>query len=426
MSDLLPTLADVAAEQSVLGAVLLSDTAMDALVNEIRLRAEHFYRPEHARVFAAMMALYDEQKPIDVLTLLDRLGGPNVGKQQRAEIDLLASSVPAVGHVRQYALTVREMAHWRNRLRALWDAQDAIGRRDAHDWSAAMHRLEAAESRRDTGLRAPDDLGLQFLDWYDQDESIVIQTPWPLINDGLFGGLRPGDTTIIAGWSGMGKSVSGDGILEGAHEQGHTGCAYVNEMGEVERTARLIAARSGLKFERILRKQLAPGEYTKLFKEASRLPFWLQPCAGWNVEELARDIRRRRWPIAFIDRADRIRHGGKTRDLDLISETLADAARQSGTHLLMSVQLNRGRLSQRVSAARQRPALQDLRGTGAWEHDARNVIFVHRNEEETETGKVMVDFDGVVDLAKVSNGRKTEQPVTLNPIRMRLDAVDPY
>jgi replicative DNA helicase len=423
MSDPLLTLADVSAEQSVLGAVLLSDTAMDALVTEIKLRPEHFSQIEHIRVFAAMIGLYDEQAPIDIVTLRDRLRGQPVTE---AQLDLLAASVPAVGHVRQYALTVVELAHWRNRMRALYDAQDAISRRDPDDWSAAMHRLDAAEARRDTGLRAPDELGLQFLTWYEDPENVVIPTPWPMINDGLFGGLRPGDTTIMAGWSGMGKSVGGDFMLEVAAAAGYSGCAYVNEMGEIERTARLLAARSGLKFERILRKMLATDELRKLVDHASKLPFWLQPCAGWNVEELARDIRRRRWPIAFVDRADRIRHGGKTHDLDLISETLADAARQSGTHLVMSVQLNRGRVSQRVSAARPRPALQDLRGTGAWEHDARNVIFVHRNEEETDTGKVMVDFDGVMDLAKVSNGRKTEQPVTLNPVRMRLDAVDPY
>src|SRR5438445_9805912 len=61
------------AEQSVLGAILLSDRSMYALVIEEGLRAEDFYRERHGLIYEAMLALYNESEPVDVLTVTDRL-----------------------------------------------------------------------------------------------------------------------------------------------------------------------------------------------------------------------------------------------------------------------------------------------------------------------------------------------------------------
>ena len=61
------------AEQSVLGAILLSDRSLYALVIEEGLRAEDFYRERHGTIYEAMLALYNESEPVDVLTVTDRL-----------------------------------------------------------------------------------------------------------------------------------------------------------------------------------------------------------------------------------------------------------------------------------------------------------------------------------------------------------------
>src|SRR6202012_1876961 len=61
------------AEQSVLGAILLSDRSLYALVIEEGLRPEDFYRERHATIYEAMPALYNESEPVDVLTVTDRL-----------------------------------------------------------------------------------------------------------------------------------------------------------------------------------------------------------------------------------------------------------------------------------------------------------------------------------------------------------------
>jgi replicative DNA helicase len=107
------------AEESVLGAVLLSDTALPALVEE-GLRREDFYREQHRLIFAAMLDMHERGEPVDALTLVARLD--RTGRLEdaggRAAIELLASSVPQVGSYRQYARIVIDAARER-RMRRL-------------------------------------------------------------------------------------------------------------------------------------------------------------------------------------------------------------------------------------------------------------------------------------------------------------------
>ena len=113
------------AEQSVLGAVLLSDTALPALIIDERLQAADFYRESHGLIFTAMLELHGAGEPVDALTLVEHLkqAGQLDAVGGRATVDLLAGSVPAVGNVRQYARIVRENAMLRRLLNAAYEIQ---------------------------------------------------------------------------------------------------------------------------------------------------------------------------------------------------------------------------------------------------------------------------------------------------------------
>jgi len=91
------------AEQSVLGAILLSDRVLYALVIAEGLRPEDFYREHHGTIYSAMLARYNESEPVDELTGSDRLR--TMGKLEdvggRAAVDELAGTVPAAGHARR-------------------------------------------------------------------------------------------------------------------------------------------------------------------------------------------------------------------------------------------------------------------------------------------------------------------------------------
>src|SRR3712207_3475519 len=113
------------AEQSVLGTVLLSDTALPALIIDERVQPEDFYRESHGRIFRAMLDLHTKGEPVDAVTLkevlkqsgeLDAVGG-------EAAVDFLAGAVPGIANVRHYAKIVRENAMLRRPLHATHEIQ---------------------------------------------------------------------------------------------------------------------------------------------------------------------------------------------------------------------------------------------------------------------------------------------------------------
>ena len=162
------------AEQSVLGAVLLSDTALPALIIDERLQPEDFYREAHGLIFKAMLDLHTVGEPVDALTLvehlkqsglLERVGG-------RAAVDLLAGSVPAVGNVRQYARIVRENAMLRRLLHASYEIQARVHSHEASPRElvdlAERSILEVAHEDRRKDFRAINDLLSAELDKLEQ------------------------------------------------------------------------------------------------------------------------------------------------------------------------------------------------------------------------------------------------------------------
>ena len=120
------------AERSVLGAILLSDHAMYGLVIEDGLRPDDFYREQHRRVYEAMHELYAESKPVDILTVTDRLRGKGTLQEAGGEVGVhaLAGSVLAAGNVRHYAQIVRENALMRRLLSTAHQIQASVAGRE--------------------------------------------------------------------------------------------------------------------------------------------------------------------------------------------------------------------------------------------------------------------------------------------------------
>jgi replicative DNA helicase len=211
------------AEQSVLGAVLLSDTALPALIIDERLHPEDFYREAHGIVFAAMLELHGGGEPVDALTLVEHLkqAGRLEAAGGRAAIDLLAASVPAVGHVRQYARIVRENAMLRRLLRASYDIQARVHAHDALPRElvdiAERSILEVAheDSRKD--FRSANDVlftELDKLEKLSQEGKAITGTPSGFEDlDMVTGGFQPGNLIILAARPSMGKCLSGSTLV---------------------------------------------------------------------------------------------------------------------------------------------------------------------------------------------------------------------
>jgi replicative DNA helicase len=211
------------AEQSVLGAVLLSDTALPALIIDERLQPEDFYRESHGRIYRAMLDLHSVGEPVDALTLVEHLkrAGDLDAVGGRAAIDLLAGAVPAVGNVRQYARIVRDNAMLRRLLRASYDIQAKVHSHEAQPRElvdmAERAILEVAheDSRKD--FRNIGDLllaELEKLEKLSQAGKSITGTPSGFEDlDNVTGGFQPGNLIILAARPAMGKCLAGSSLV---------------------------------------------------------------------------------------------------------------------------------------------------------------------------------------------------------------------
>src|ERR687897_806763 len=211
------------AEQSVLGAVLLSDTALPALIIDERLHPDDFYRDGHARIYQAMLDLHTLGEPVDALTLVEHLkqAGDLEAVGGRAAIDLLAGSVPAVGNVRQYARIVRDNAMLRRLLRASYEIQARVHSHEAlpRDLVDMAERaiLEVAheDSRKD--FRPIHDLlesELNKLERLSREGKSITGTASGYDDlDTITGGFQPGNLIILAARPSMGKCLAGSSLV---------------------------------------------------------------------------------------------------------------------------------------------------------------------------------------------------------------------
>ena len=108
------------AETSVLGAIMLSEQALDALLIDVKLTPEHFYRERHRLIFRAMIALKGktDSAPVDVVTVCDELerAGELEEAGGRAYVYSLPNLVPSAANIRQYAKHVRVIVNHQNRF----------------------------------------------------------------------------------------------------------------------------------------------------------------------------------------------------------------------------------------------------------------------------------------------------------------------
>ena len=211
--------------QSVLGAILLSDRAMYALVIEEGLEPEHFYRERHSLIYGAMVALYNKGEPLDVLTVVEKLR--QRGELERAggetAVDELTAAVPAAGHARRYAQIVVENTLMRGCWRRLGIQESAFAdtSRPARARGARREGGARGRARRSPeGLPRVDqvlDEELDKLHRLSTEGTVLTGTPsGSKTSTRSTGGFQRGNLIIIAARPAMGKSALVCNIAENA------------------------------------------------------------------------------------------------------------------------------------------------------------------------------------------------------------------
>lgn len=399
------------AELGVLGALLMSPAVvLDALAGEEGLRADHFQYDMTRRIFRAIADAAAEGVDPDEITVAARLPA-----DRRADVQICLAAAAPFASTRGYARAVIHFAErqlWRQAGLLLIDAADA----DDEGLRQRAGTLLDTGTAEPSNVTTPDELGMLVWQHVDgQQPPDLLPLPWGKLEHWIGGGLVPGDTTVIAGWTSHGKSVVCDQLVTHAARDRGRGAIYINEMGRLERALREVARLSGVPFLRLRSRTLQPDDHKPVVDAAGRIGFHVVDAAGWTAQRIARHMRVSRWTIAAVDHVHLVPGASEVRELDAISTELNAAARQANTHLLIVAQLNDERAKQENLP---RPVLRDIRGSARLRHDAANVLFVY-----LPAGDPAADPHGPrpADLywAKVRNGALGGAATTYDPVRLR-------
>ncbi len=413
---------DLEAERSVLGAILLSDRPMYALVIEENLRAQDFYWDRHRLIYEAMLSLYHDSEPVDVVTVTDRLrqtakladaGGATA-------VDELAGLVPAAAHARRYAQIVREHALLRRLLTASYEVQASVLGHTAPPRElveqAEKAMLEVARDDRRQDFRAIADVlddELDKLHRLSLEHTSLTGTPSGFKDlDEVTGGFQPGNLIIIAARPAMGKSALVANIAENAAvSHGKAVALFSLEMSEAELAQRFIASQARIRGDELRKGRVAENRWPKILAASQRLagaPLWIDDSSDVGLLEIRAKARRLHTKcegglsLIIIDylqlmRTDS-RYDSRVTAVGELSRGLKILARELNVPVIALSQLSRAVESRTPKI----PQLSDLRESGSVEQDADLVIFIYRDDYYEESSERQGEADLI--LAKHRNG----------------------
>ena len=408
------------AEASVLGAILLSERAMYGLVIEEGLKVEDFYRRRHGVVFEAMLALYGESEPIDVLTVTEHLRSHGKLEEAggQAAIDALTGGVPAAGNARRYAKIVKELALLRRVLTATHEIQASVATRDASPRDiverAERTMLDVAHDDRQKDARAISEVlddELDKLERLSRERTALTGTPSGFQDlDTITGGFQAGNLVIIAARPSMGKSALVTNIAENtAVDHGKAVALFSLEMAEAELAQRFIASRAGVFGDQLRKGRVADAKWPRIRDAASKLaraPIFIDDSSDLGLLEVRAKARRlhqqHELGIVIIDYLQLMRTDtsldSRVLQIGEISRGLKILARELAVPVIALSQLSRA-VEQRTD---KRPILSDLRESGSIEQDADLVMFIYRDEYYDDESEREGEADLIV--AKHRNG----------------------
>ncbi|MFV0458282.1 MAG: replicative DNA helicase [Actinomycetales bacterium] len=410
---------DQAAEQAVLGSMLLSKDAIADVVEA--LRGQDFYRPAHELVFDAVLDLYGRGEPADALTVSDEL--TKRGELGRvggvSYLHLLINSVPTAANAAYYADIVRERAI----LRRLVEAGTKIAQlgyaTDGGDVDALVNEAQA-EIYQVTERRSSEDyvrLSSVIESTIEEieasegrgDEMVGVPTGFSEL-DQLTNGLHPGQMIVLAARPAIGKSTVGLDIARAASiKNGMTSVIFSLEMTRTEITMRLLSAEATVSLQNMRKGMMRKEDWTRLASTMGRVneaPLFIDDSPNMSLMEIRAKCRRLKQrndlKLVIIDYLQLMTSGkrveSRQQEVSEFSRALKLLAKELEVPVIAISQLNRGP-EQRTD---KKPAMSDLRESGSIEQDADMVILLHREDAYEKESPRAGEADFIV--AKHRNG----------------------
>jgi len=432
--------ANLEAEQSVLGAVLLRAQTLDQVAD--LLTPEDFYRPVHGRIYQAMLDLWSRGEPVDLVTVtallqergrLEEVGGP-------VFLATLSEHVGTAANAAYYARLVHEKSVLRRLLERSQELAQAclapVEDVDQFlDW-AEGEIFKVAESKIRPGFQALGALverevaTLESI-WH-REQGRITGIPSGFADlDSLTAGFQNGDLIIIAARPSMGKTALALNIAFNAAYDAQVPVAFFSlEMSKEQLVRRLISSVGEIDASHLRRAFLTDGEWQKLQEAASFLmecPFFIDDSPAATVLEVRSKARRlkaeRKLGLVIVDYLQlmRGRSDAPSREQEIsdISRSLKALAKELSVPVIALSQLSR-KVEDRPG---KEPQLADLRESGAIEQDADVILFIYRDEvyhdNSPEKGQARIL------LKKQRNGRTGNFRLAFRDLYTRFDSFEP-
>jgi replicative DNA helicase len=392
----------IEAEQSVLGGLLLDNSAYDRIADFVG--AEDFYRFDHRIIFQHIVKLVNATRPADVITVYESLVSAGKGEEVGglSYLNALAQNTPSAANIRRYAEIVRD----RGVLRKLISVSDEIASAAFNPQGKEVKQmLDEAESkifaiaeegaRGSQGFMEIQPLLTQVVERIDElynrdSSSDITGVPTGMIDlDRMTSGLQPGDLVIVAGRPSMGKTAFSVNIGENvAIDTGLPVAIFSMEMGGAQLAMRMLGSVGRLDQHRLRTGRLNDEDWPRLthaIQKMNEAQIYIDETPALSSIELRARSRRLarqcgRLGLIIVDYLQLMSANspGENRATEIseISRNLKGLAKELNCPVIALSQLNRS-LEQRPN---KRPVMSDLRESGAIEQDADLILFIYRDE----------------------------------------------
>ncbi|MBI5025502.1 MAG: replicative DNA helicase [Nitrospirae bacterium] len=387
---------NIEAEQSVLGAILLENEAI-AKVLEF-LAPDDFYRDAHKKIFNGMLALYERNEPIDLITLTEHMGR----KEQLEEVggasylSSIISQVPTSANVRYHSKIVKEKAILRNLIRTATEIV-TMSYDDNLEVNELLDRAETkifaiSEKMVKTSFVHVKDIlkdTIELVDRLYNKKELITGLPTGFADlDTLTTGFHPGDLVVVGARPGMGKTSFCLNIASYVGIEAKVPVALFSlEMSKELIVLRIVCSEAEVDSKSVRSGYHSKEDYRKLVNAAGRLaeaPIYIDDTFN-SVLEIRAKARRLKAEhglgLIIIDYLQLMRgessYIGREQVISDISRSLKALAKDLSVPVIVISQLNR---SCEQRGENKRPILADLRESGAIEQDADTILFLYRGE----------------------------------------------
>ncbi len=386
------------AEQSVIGAMIMDREAI-VVASEI-VTSEDFYSKQCGTLFEAMVELNDEGKPVDLVTLQDRLKEKDVPPEVNSLefIRDLITAVPTSANIKYYADIVAEKAVLRRLIKLNEEIANTcyVGRESLESiLEDTEKRVFNLIQRRNTGEYVPiRQIVMNAMDQIERaskNKGNVTGIATGFIDlDYRTAGMQPSDLVLIAARPSMGKTAFVLNIAQHvAFKLNQTVAIFSLEMSKEQLVNRLFSLESKVDAQKLRTGNLSDNDWEKLIETAGiigKSNLIIDDTPGITISEMRSKCRKYKLDsdlkMIIIDYLQLMsgsgggRNDSRQQEISDISRSLKALARELGVPVLALSQLSRA-VEQRPD---HRPMLSDLRESGAIEQDADVVMFIYRDD----------------------------------------------